>query len=290
MHIPVEDEEIRPIHLPASLSKLPPFPRIALRALKELSKDDLSVSKLQELLASDVVFASSALHCANSALFGLMSRVVTLHHAIVVLGRDRLRCLILTTALRSFSNAPLRSKDFRAWWHHSLATAILSEALASASGNDCPEAYMAGLLHDVGRLGMILQLSREQWRAFERMTGASSRAGRSILEMEREIFGTDHCAIGQRLLQDWGIPQELIQAAAVHHEPQAASGSRSALFVAASCAMASRAGFAALNYLRSGVLEELAPLMPVEARPMLAADPENLHAALELKIKSIDVK
>lgn len=278
------------IDLPVSLSKLPPFPRVALRVLKALSDEDTPIKAIEDLIASDVVFASSALHCANSALFGLSARVLTVRHAIVVLGRDRLRSLILTTALQSFAKAPLRSKEFRAWWRHSLATALLSEALAYASHLNCPEAYMAGLLHDVGRLALILQLSRENWRLFERTVEGQSSTGKSILEIEREIFSVDHCQLGERLLVEWGMPQELIHPARHHHDPAAAASSNPALYTAVSCEISSQLGFASFNYPRSIAVADLLPLLPDDTRPMLATDPEKLRDALETKIRSLDAK
>jgi HD-like signal output (HDOD) protein len=276
------------LDLPLSLTEMPPFPRVALRALKALSAEDVPARALESLIRSDVVFASGVLHCANSALFGLTSRVLTLHHAIVVLGSDRLRCLILTTALRSFAKAPLRSKEFHAWWHHSLATALLSEALAKASVQNCPEAYMAGLLHDVGRLPFVLHLSRDGWRSFLRSAEAPSRAGKTILEVEAELFGIDHCAIGERLLVEWGMPNELIHAARLHHEPQSSAQTDSSLLVAAACKMASAAGFAAINYPCPESIDSLIPIMPAAARPMLATDPGRLRQAIDEKIHSLD--
>jgi len=275
------------LDLPSSLSKLPPFPRVALRALNALSSEDLPAKAIEDVIASDVVFASSALHCANSALFALPSRVVTLRHAIVVLGRERLRCLILTTALQSFVKAPLRSKDFRSWWHHSLATALLSEAFAKVSREDCPEAYMAGLLHDVGRLGLILQLSRENWRAFLRSAEAPTRANMTILEIERDVFGIDHCAIGVRLLSEWGLPAELVEAARLHHETDFANSRTSSILVAGACEMSSAIGFEALKYPRRRPVADFAPLFPTGARPLLSSDPDKLRVAINEKIQTL---
>jgi putative nucleotidyltransferase with HDIG domain len=211
-----------------------------------------------------------------------------LRHAIVVLGSDRLRCLILTTALQSFSKAPLRSKDFRAWWHHSLATALLSEAFAKVSRQDCPEAYMSGLLHDVGRLALILQVSRDRWRSFVRSAEAPSRAGMSILDVERELFGVDHCTIGERLLREWGLPEELVDAARLHHSIDGACLTNPTLIVAAACEMSSALGFEALQYPRTRTIADLVPLLPAHARPLLATDPEKLRAAVKDKIMSLD--
>lgn len=276
------------IELPPSLVKLPPFPRVALQVLKALSHEGSSVQDIEKIIATDAVFASSCLHCANSALFALPQRVLTLRHAIVVLGRDKLRCIVLTTALQSFAKAPLGSKIFRDWWRHSLATALLSEALAKASNSDCPGAYMGGLLHDVGRLWLIVQVKRETWKSFVSMADAASRAGNSILELEREILGVDHCTLGQRMLAEWGIPEELIFAARHHHEPEMAVRREEAMFVAAACELASRVGFAALKYRRSHTLDDLTRLLPEETAPLLQSDPEKLREALEAKIQSLD--
>ncbi|MBL8173757.1 MAG: HDOD domain-containing protein [Bryobacterales bacterium] len=275
------------IEVPATLGKLPPFPLVALQALKALSSESNSAHGIEKLIAADVVFASSTLHCANSALFHLPQRVLTLRHAIVVLGRERLRCIILTVALQSFARAPLGSKMFRQWWRHSLATAILSEALAKASDWDTSGAYMGGLLHDIGRLGLIVQFPRERWKQFVAMAEAPTRAGMGILEIEREILGMDHAALGAAMLREWGIPQELIVAARHHHEPEVAARHAPAMFVAAACEMASRLGFVALKYPRRTTMEELISCLPEETAALLASDEEKLREAVETKIQSL---
>ncbi|MBS1827901.1 MAG: HDOD domain-containing protein [Acidobacteria bacterium] len=276
------------IEFPPSLGKLPPFPAVALQALKALSNDAATAPQIERLISTDAVFASSTLHCANSALFALPKRVLTLRHAIVVLGRDRLRCIVLTSALRSFASAPLASKQFKDWWRHSLATAVLSEALAKASRSNCSGAYIAGLLHDVGRLGLIVRLTREQWRSFVGMAEAPRRAGMSIVEMEQEIFGLDHCELGARMTAEWGLPEELTFAARYHHDPEAAASDEAALFAAASCEITSQLGFAALKYPRLRTIADLTALMPEPAAPLIESDPEKLRDALETKLQSLN--
>jgi HD-like signal output (HDOD) protein len=197
----------------AALDQLPPFPPIALRMLDALTREELETSELVGLSSADPVLASEILHAANSALFGLPRRVKTLQHAIVLVGRDYLRPLLFTAALRAYLKAPGRSRVFQEWWRHSLACALLADGLAAACQKSRGEAYTAGLLHDIGRLGLMMAVGADRYRAV-----AARGAPALALEREQEEFGVDHCQVGKLLLEKWELPPELADASARHHD------------------------------------------------------------------------
>jgi HD-like signal output (HDOD) protein len=221
----------------AALDQLPPFPPIALRMLDALTREELETSELVGLSSADPVLASEILHAANSALFGLPRRVKTLQHAIVLVGRDYLRPLLFTAALRAYLKAPGRSRVYSEWWRHSLACALLADGLAAAGAKSRGEAYTAGLLHDIGRLGLMMAVGADR---YQRVAARRSPAG--ALEREREEFGVDHCLAGKLLLDRWELPQELAEASARHHEA-APCGHETADQVRAACSLATTLGF-----------------------------------------------
>ncbi len=270
--------------LPPSLRKLPPFPAVALKAMRVLARDDAETREIEEVVASDTVFAADLLCCANSALFGLAAQVKTLTHAIMIVGRDRLKGLILTTALRSFVKAPLRSSRYRAWWNHSLGTALLSEAFAAAGGFRCPEAYAAGLLHDIGSLGLLMGAPESKYREFQRSV---ENRFTPTLAAERERWNTDHCELGGALLEEWGFPEDIVTAARRHRESVVWHGPVPLSFACLSCLLSESLGFEAVKRRRSWPVAVVPEDVPAKVRDLVPPDREPLRQALHERIQAI---
>ncbi len=202
-------------HPVAGLNQMKPFPAVALRAFRLLGDDRTETRELVAAISPDPIFVANLLQCANSALIGATREVKTVQHAMAVLGRNRLRGLILTAALRSFKNTSSWTTHCQNWWRHSVATALLAEGLASATSTYWPASYSAGLLHDIGRLALLLGLSKERAMAYE---AAVVRSADPVVEIERRMFGESHCDAGASLLRQWRFPEEFIRAAEHHHD------------------------------------------------------------------------
>ncbi len=206
------------------LEQLPPFSPILSKLMATMASEDVSFAQVGALIESDTVLAGNVLKVVNSALYGLSGRVNSVRHAVAILGVDRLRNLSL-----GFSVA-------RMWTHirtpegwsvskfnqHSLAVGILSDLLAQRAEAPYPEgAFVAGLLHDIGKLlvattapaefGGILWLLKE---------------GSNELDCEMEMLGATHAELSGLALERWNLPAAIRQSVAFHHDPDRADDGR----------------------------------------------------------------
>ncbi len=199
---------------------LPPFPPVALKLSLALGQDDTAVGDVVELVASDPALAADILRRANSPAYGFGRRVNSLREALVLLGFGELRRLSLARATAGMTGSAFQAFPMlRRCWRHSLAVAALAEKLAPEFDLPPDRAYTAGLLHDVGRLGLLAvcptQYSEMLLRA-AREAPADDVA--YLLDMEQLVFGVDHCTAGRGLAESWGMPEEIVVAAGRHHD------------------------------------------------------------------------
>ncbi len=273
--------------VPESLQKLSPFPLVAIRAMDLLNDEKAETTALVQVISSDPVFVADLLYCANSALFGIRSESKTLRHAIVVLGRERLMGVILTTALRAFLKGPPKSAQYHAWWRHSLATALLSDGLTVAGSLQHPGAYAAGLLHDIGRLALLTGVKESRYREYLCAAEIDELASESLPGLERRFFGTDHCEIGERLLKEWKFSGDLGLAAKHHHDPGQRRGMRGSGVVGIACRLAAWLGFEAIKRPRQQTEAELLACLPTGLRAGYLDCPDSIRSALAERINSL---
>ncbi|HXG33032.1 MAG TPA: HDOD domain-containing protein [Bryobacteraceae bacterium] len=250
-----------------SLSKIPAFPPIVLRVLDLASNEEVDVRQLVELITADTALSAQLLRLANSPLFGMTARIDSVQHALVVLGLRRVHNLAMTAATSHYLRSALRIKELHRCWLHSLACALLNAELARLVSQPEDTAYTAGLLHDIGRLGLLVAHPEKYVELLQQLDG-----GGDALELERQAFGLDHCEAGEILAQRWGLPVEIQQAARRHHEaPNEGAGSDLLLWV--SCQMADTLGFWAVPNPNALPLERLRELLPLAARERFSLDP-----------------
>jgi HD-like signal output (HDOD) protein len=266
------------------LKQMPPFPAVAVKALELLGTDDYLLREVEKVIGADAVFSAELLHCANSPLFGFAQRVSSLRHAIVIVGRERLRSMVLTAALRSFRTSVTDWESFQAWWRHSLASALLCDGLVQAESLYCPQAYAAGLLHDIGRLALLLNVGLRDYRSFLR---DATVMGSDILDVERHHFGTDHCVVGGDVLREWKFPADLVFAAEQHHQEATDWGEEWLPYVRAACLIAAALGFGAIPGQPVEALETVSARLTPRAQAAFRLSPEELRGALESRMRSV---
>jgi putative nucleotidyltransferase with HDIG domain len=207
---------------PWALRLLPPFPAIAQRVLSLVNQEGVAVQQIGELVKMDPSFSAELLRFANSALFNVRNEVKSVSQAIILLGLDRVKTMATMVAVNRMVRASVRHGALRKIWVHSLATALIAEEVARTSGVASDVAYTAGLLHNLGTLGLMSAYPEE----YSRMLEVTQDFGFDLLQTERDLFDINHCLAGCYLAQDWNFPDELAAAIAVHHEepvPQEAS-------------------------------------------------------------------
>jgi len=199
-------------------SMLPPIPETAQKALAIIRNPETNAADLADILASDQVLAARVLRWANSAYYGMESRIVTVRQAIVILGMNVIQELVMASSVSDQMNQPLPGYGLKRGelWHHALGTAVGAQLI---SKQYClkidQEAYYAGLLCDIGKLIFEKHLRDIKW-------DRSEWDQRSFLEVERAGFGMDHATLGSELAHHWQLPEELVTTIAFHHEPQLA--------------------------------------------------------------------
>lgn len=173
------------------------------------------------VISQDVALTVRLLRLVNSAFFSLGRRVDTVSEAVGAVGTTRVRDLALATSVTSFfRNVPpelIHAADF---WRHSLACGVGARAIASHCGvRDVEHFFVAGMLHDVGRLVLYIAAPSEA-RAI--LDHASLREI-PLYEAERDLTGFDHGTVGGALMESWNMPASLTEAVALHHQPDSAN-------------------------------------------------------------------
>ncbi len=179
--------------------------------------EEMSLSYVAQLAGNDPGLASQILRLANSPLFGATKSITSLPQAAVNLGLVTIQNIAVTLSIHESFSDPALTENFsmEQFWWHSLCTAVCSRYLALHAGIDTPEeAFVAGLLHDLGQLVLI----RRDPTHYDSILQAP-RTGQTIIKAERRIWGTDHASIGARLLEHWNLQPLLCDAVRYHHHP-----------------------------------------------------------------------
>jgi HD-like signal output (HDOD) protein len=210
-----------------SLGSLPPFSPILTRLLAALAAEDVSFAGLGDLIEKDTVVAANILHLVNSALYARRGSISSVRHAISLLGASKLRNAVLGMSIaRVWNRVKMPASWSMARFNmHSAAVAVLSDLLSQRLPVVYPEgAFVAGLLHDAGRLLIALALPQEYERIIEMFTSEMSTAGgRSMPECEMEILGFTHAELSAEALKYWKLPEEIQIAVRDHHSSPAES-------------------------------------------------------------------
>ena len=227
---------------PGKLCNLPPFPAVANEVLSLVGNPGCDLRRVAAAFQRDPAFAAEVLVFANSPMIGLRSRVHSIVQALAVLGLDRIRSLAVTVALRSVMGTP--GPSLRQTWGHAAACAIVCQELARAFGVASDHAYTAGLLHDVGRLGLLKSYPSE----IEPIFRCAYRDPAEVMAVERTLVRMDHASAGAWLVKTWGFPEDFHDVCLLHHEPASAGDEGLVALVKAGCEMTGALGYASLRY------------------------------------------
>jgi putative nucleotidyltransferase with HDIG domain len=204
----------------SGLGALPTPPDLYLRLAKELSSPFSTIESITDVVKEDPALTVKLLQIVNSAAFGVSRKVTSVPEAVQLIGTQILRAIMLTVqAFKFYESTSMRSVSLTQLWNHSLRTAIAAERLArfeQLPPQWCEEAFVAGLLHDIGKLILAANVDDEYEVIFRK-----SRAENIPLDqLEREAFGATHAQIGAYLLGLWGIPENIINTVELHHNPE----------------------------------------------------------------------
>ncbi|RKZ14904.1 HDOD domain-containing protein [bacterium] len=186
------------------------------------SDPNTSAEELQKVISDDQAMTARILKIANSAMYSCSRKIKTLTEAIVMLGFNSIRSLVVTSAARNLYNmksSPSGLKE-RLMWEHSIGAGFACRLLAEAKTPALTEeAFLAGLLHDIGKLVLTQRLPAE----FDEIVQTVYNEGRPFAATEREVLGFDHAQVGALLVNKWKFSPALESVILNHHNPAALS-------------------------------------------------------------------
>ena len=203
-----------------NVSELISLPEVSLR-VNEIANDPNSTAEdMGQVIAQDPGLVARMLKIANSSYYGLSKEVDTISRAIAVLGTNKIRDLVLSTAAsQAFDGIPNDVISMQDFWHHSLYCGLLAQILAKKSNPAKAESiFIAGLLHDIGQLVMFNRLPEKSHEAILLLMEGSEEM--ETYEAERSVFGFDHMQVGAELIKSWNLSPVLQECVEFHHVPE----------------------------------------------------------------------
>jgi putative nucleotidyltransferase with HDIG domain len=201
----------------AKVKSFPTMPGAGAKMLALLEEPDTDVSEIEDILRYDPGLTANVLKLANSAYFGIPSKIGSLKQAVLLLGLKRLMQLVVASCVSAIMDTSVPGYDLPAgdMWRHAIAVSLAAEALVKGKKKiDTEDVFTPALLHDVGKL-VLGAFVKEELDAIESIAAK----GVPFVVAENMILGTDHAEIGARILANWNLPADIINAVRWHHDP-----------------------------------------------------------------------
>jgi len=216
LEVALHDKKL--IQLIGGINSLPSLPPLFDRLMELIENQETNTNQIAAVINEDIAMAAQILKLVNSAFFSLSRRIETIQEAIAYLGLDILRQLALAQHLFAQCSEQERTTfKLDELWQHSLCTATLAKAIAengNVSGTIGNSAYLAGLLHEIGKLILLRHLPE----IYAEILQEVQQQGKSQVQAESERLGTNHAIIGGYLTSLWGLPHNITEAVSLHHD------------------------------------------------------------------------
>jgi putative nucleotidyltransferase with HDIG domain len=265
----------------ASLKKVPPFPPVAAKLLELLQDPAVDSNEVADLISSDATFMARLLQRANSAAFGFVTDVTSARRAVALLGLDLTRQITLSHATAAYVGGAPKTEALRRSWQHTIATAVLAEEIAIACEMFTSVAFTAGIMHDIGRLGLLVAYPDE----YEGVIRESAGRCLDLLDFEEETFGVHHAEAGRMLAESWGLPPDMAVIAGRHHDACEGTELDVLRIVHVACRLADVLGYDVVKPLVPISVDEVLRDLPQLGRQRLTQAPEELLKNIEERIR-----
>ncbi len=212
-----------------STQDLPTLPTVIGKILDMANSPMTNAADIGRVIEQDQALTAKVLKLVNSAYYGFPGQIRSVQHAIVILGFNKVKTIALAASVFDLSKGrDSNLLDLPAFWEHSLGTALAAKVVATKLGTALqPEdAFVGGLIHDLGKLILALCLPKEYGDVFEWLLANPS----TIRKAEREVLGFDHAQVGDWIAEKWRLPMELRNASRLHHSPTQARDDREMVF------------------------------------------------------------
>lgn len=208
----------------SSVYNLPSVPTIIFDVTKIIEDPRSSAAQLGQLISKDQGLVTKILSVANSPLYGIPRRVSTIEFAIVILGFNHIKNIVIALSMmEAFKNIGDTKFDHKSYWEHSLLTATAAKRIADDLGFTLSgEIFTGGLLHDLG-IPVIYKYFNKEFKAIE---SAVKKENQKYLDAESSILGVNHCELGELLIDRWNLPERLKNVVKYHHKPSDAESER----------------------------------------------------------------
>jgi HD-like signal output (HDOD) protein len=195
-----------------NISTVPTVPSVLKQLSTIIENPKISLNEISHFVSKDPALTTKILQMVNSALYGFPGRISSVNHAVMLLGLNVVKGLLL-----SVSVFEIMHKAMMGLREHSIGVAIASKVIAQKKGLKEPEeVFVAGLLHDVGKVILILMYPEE----YDRAVKESEASSIAIFDAERNHFSETHAAVAGWLSEKWHFPRKLCDSLANHHRPQ----------------------------------------------------------------------
>lgn len=197
---------------------LPTLPDVVARVMQIVSNPLTTAEDLNQVISLDQALTFKVLRLANSAYYGFPKEITHITQAVTILGFNTIRNLALSVSVHKmlFTDKDKSLFSYRDFWKHCVAVGVCARILARRLGYKSEEnAFTAGLLHDIGKS----LLERADHGAFMGAIEASRSRSLPLWQMEQELLGVDHAALGGHLAEIWNLPSELRNAIEMQHRP-----------------------------------------------------------------------
>lgn len=257
----------------AGLTKVAALPAVALKFSEAIQNPMTTNQDLENIISEDSALASRVLRISNSAMFNFPSKIDTVSKAISIIGQQQVHDIILACSLiKIFGQIDQDLIDMEQFWRHNLAVAAASRVIAAIRReNNIERFFIAGLLHDIGRLVLLSERTSKMNVVLESCRDDE----KFIYAEEKNIFGFDHAYLGALLLKKWQLPAILANAVQYHHSPSLSSG----FTIEAGIVHVADIIAHALNYGASG--EHYVPMIDAKVWGSIDIDINNLDMILE---------
>ncbi len=211
--------DIHPREIKGLVKDVPTLPVIYQELFQKMQDPDVGVPQIAELITQDQALSAKILHLVNSAFYGYSKQIKTISRAVVILGFRAVRSAALAISVFDyFNDEESDSIDMLDFWKHSIAVAGICKVMAKELGiNQQEEAFIVGLLHDVGKLIEKRYFSED----FREVCTVAQEQHLSWYECEKALFQVHHATIGKAIFRAWNFPPSVVDAVQFHHQPSA---------------------------------------------------------------------
>lgn len=199
------------------IEQIPTLPIVSKQIMVLLGDENASMKKIAGLIEKDQALAVKILKVANSAFYGTLSKVSSIDHALVILGIDEIRAILLAFSIRDFfSRSQADGFDRKRFWMHSVVCSQIAKYLSRYFKMPKDDTvFLSGLIHDMGKVVFDQYFHKE----FLQIINYVSTRNESFSKAEKEITGITHYQVGAKLLQQWRFPERVVMNVFFHHAP-----------------------------------------------------------------------